>query len=158
MYELGWQPTHLIISNASGIENVLKPAGPEKAIGAITMHYFMMPDDPEWANDKDMVAYKTFMKKWMPNENANDETALVGYIMAGVMKDILDRCGDDFSRENLLKQATTFKDTPLPLLVPGVTYTTTPDDHTSFRQAGMYRFDGVRWAPFGEVVTVSGAK
>jgi len=152
--ELGWKPLHLMIYSASSIESALKPAGLENAVGIITTQYFKMPDDPSWADDKAMAEYFAFMKKWMPREPANDPTALIGYLMVGVMHDILEKCGDDLTRENLLKQATNFREVALPLLVPGVTYSTTPDDHTPFRQARMYRFDGKRWVGFGDVVTV----
>jgi ABC-type branched-subunit amino acid transport system substrate-binding protein len=154
IYELDWKPTHLMIYSASSIESTLKPAGLEKAIGIITTEYFMMPDDPSWAENKAMIEYKAFMKKRLPNEAANDPTALIGYLGAGVMHGILTKCGDNLTRENLLRQATSFKDTPIPLLVPGVTYTTTPEDHTPFRQARLYRFDGKLWSGFGDVVTV----
>ena len=152
--ELGWKPLHLMIYSASSIESALKPAGLENAVGIITTQYFKMPDDPSWADDKAMAEYFAFMKKWMPREPANDPTALIGYLMVGVMHGILEKCGDDLTRENLLKQATDFREVSLPLLVPGVTYSTTPDDHTPFRQARMYRFDGKRWVGFGDVVTV----
>jgi branched-chain amino acid transport system substrate-binding protein len=154
IYELGWNLTHLMINSASSIESTLKPAGLEKAIGIITTEYFMMPDDPSWADNKAMIEYKAFMKKRLPNEAANDPIALTGYLLAGVMHGILTKCGDNLSRENLLRQATSFKDAPIPLLVPGVTYTTTAEDHTPFRQAKLYRFDGKLWSGFGNVITV----
>jgi branched-chain amino acid transport system substrate-binding protein len=158
LHELQWQPTHLIISNASQIETVIKPAGIDGAIGAITTQYIKMPDDPDWANDPPMVEYKAFMKKWLPGEHPNDATALVGYLMAVVMRDILIRCGDDFSRSNLLRKATDFNKVALQLLVPGVTYTTTPDDHTPFKEVGMYKFDGTKWVSLGDVVSIAESK
>ena len=156
--EIGWKPLHLMIYSASSVESAMKPAGLENGIGIITTQYFKMPDDPSWADDKAMAEYFAFMKKWMPNEPAKDPTALIGYLMAGVMHDILKKCGDNLTRENVLKQATDFREVALPLLVPGVTYSTTPDDHTPFRQARMYRFDGTRWVGFGDVITADIAK
>jgi hypothetical protein len=95
------------------------------------------------------------MKQWAPSDNATDALPMIGYIPAQLMVDILKRCGDNLTRENVLKEATVYNDTPLPLLVPGVGYTATPTDHTPFRAARMYRFDGTRWVGFGDVVKVS---
>ncbi len=153
MADIGWKPTHVLIYAASSIESALKPAGLDRSVGTLTTQFFKMPDDPGWADDEAMRGYFAFMKKWQPNETALDPIALVGYIAAEVMREILAKCGDDLTRENLLKQATSFRNVALPLLIPGVTFSTTPEDHTPFRQARMYRFDGTRWVGFGDIVT-----
>jgi branched-chain amino acid transport system substrate-binding protein len=153
--EIGWKPMHVIIYSASSVNSAMKPAGVQNGVGVVTTEYFKMPDDPALANDPQVQAYFEFMKKYAPEEPATDATPMIGYIMAGVMVDILKNCGDDLTRENLLKQANSFDNTPVSLLVDGVHYTTTPEDHTPFREAKMYRFDGTRWVGFGEVIKVS---
>src|SRR5258705_11825396 len=108
----------------------MKPAGDENGIGIITTQYLKMPDDPRWNDDKAMAEYFAFMKKWMPNEAAKDPTALIGYLMAGGMHDILIRCGDNLTREKLLKKATKFREVARPVMVSRVTRSTTPAAHT----------------------------
>jgi branched-chain amino acid transport system substrate-binding protein len=156
IYDLGWKPTHLMIYSASSVSNAMKPAGLERGVGIITTQYFKMPDDPSWADDPAVQGYFAFMKKYAPSEPAQDATPMIGYIMAEVMVDILKKCGDNLTRDNLLQQATSYSAVQLPLLLPGVRFTTTPQDHTPFREARMFRFDGARWVGFGDVVNAAG--
>ncbi len=153
--EIGWKPLHVVIYSASSVENAMKPAGLENGIGVVTTEYFKLPDDPTLANDPAVRAYFAFMKKYAPGLPAMDGTPMIGYIMANVMVDILKKCGDDLTRANLLKQADSFRNAPIPLLLDGVHYTTTPDDHTPFTEARMFRFDGTRFVGFGDVINVS---
>jgi ABC-type branched-subunit amino acid transport system substrate-binding protein len=152
IYDIGWKPLHVVIYSASSVQDTIKPAGPERAVGLVTVQFYKQPEDPAWANDKAMMDYFAFMKQWAPNENPLNAAAAIGYIIADTMRDVLQRCGDDLTRENVLKQASSFNETPLPMLLPGVGYTTTPTDHTPFREGRMYRFDGTRWVGFGDVV------
>jgi hypothetical protein len=111
----------------------LLPAGLQYCIEKVTRKYFKMPEEP-----------------------ATDATPMIGSIIAGVMVDMQKKCGDDLTRENLLRQANGFNGVPLPLplLVDGVHHTTTPEDDTPFREARLYRFDGIRWVGFGPVSAV----
>jgi ABC-type branched-subunit amino acid transport system substrate-binding protein len=152
IYDIGWKPLHIMIYAASSVPDAMRPAGPERGVGTVTVQYFKLPDDPTWADDKAMVDYHAFLKQWAPNENMSNPSAVIGYIAAQFMVEVLKRCGDDLTRENVLKQATSFNDVPLPMLLPGVGYTATPTDHTPFHAGRMFRFDGTRWVSFGDVV------
>ncbi len=155
IYDIGWKPLHLMIYSAASVAGAMRPAGPERGVGIISTQYYKQPDDPTWADDPAMKDYFAFMKQWAPNDNAADALPMIGYIPAQLMVDILKRCGDNLTRENVMKQASVYDDTPLPLLVPGVGYTAKPDNHTPFHAARMYRFDGTRWVGFGDVVKVT---
>jgi len=152
MYELDWHPLKLLISAASSIPNGIKPAGFEAAQGVLTVLYLLFPDDPANADLPAMKEYKAFMKKYLPNENADDATFVTGYITASLMIDILKKCGNDLSRENVMKYAQDFPEVQHPLLLPGVKYNATPTDHVPFHMGVIAKLEGQRWASTGEVV------
>ena len=107
-----------------------------------------------WANDKGMLDYYEFMKQWMPGDDPNDSVAANGYTMIMMSVELLRRCGDELTRENVLKQALNVKEFELPMLLPGVRINTTPDDRTPFKQSWLGRFDGTNWVPFGSAIDV----
>jgi ABC-type branched-subunit amino acid transport system substrate-binding protein len=155
--DLNWKPLHLAINAVTSVEAVLKPAGLEQSKDIVSLQFMKTPGDPEWANDAGMNEYMTFMKEWAPQEAALDPTAGVSYMMSKITEIILRNCGNDLSRENLLKQATTLKNIELPLLLPGVTVGYAPDDYTPIRKARMTRFNGEKWLPLGDLVSADGA-
>jgi ABC-type branched-subunit amino acid transport system substrate-binding protein len=155
--DLNWKPLHLAINAVTSVEAVLKPAGLEQSKDIVSLQFMKTPGDPEWANDAGMNEYMTFMKEWAPQEAALDPTAGVSYMMSKIAEIILRNCGNDLSRENLLKQATTLKNIELPLLLPGVTVGYAPDDYTPIRKARMTRFNGEKWLPLGDLVSADGA-
>jgi len=155
--DLGWKPFHVLIAASSSMAYVMKPAGLENSKDIITSQFLKMPDDPEWTDDPQMKAYYAFMKQWAPNEVASDATPALAYMTAQLMVTILRNCGDDLSRENVMKQATTLKDMELPLMTPGIKVSYTTDDYTPFRHARMARFDGARWVGFGGLVSSEGS-
>jgi ABC-type branched-subunit amino acid transport system substrate-binding protein len=155
--DLNWKPLHLAINAVTSVEAVLKPAGLEQSKDIVSLQFMKTPGDPEWANDAGMNEYMTFMKEWAPQEAALDPTAGVSYMMSKITEIILHNCGNDLSRENLLKQATTLKNIELPLLLPGVTVGYAPDDYTPIRKARMTRFNGEKWLPLGDLVSADGA-
>jgi ABC-type branched-subunit amino acid transport system substrate-binding protein len=152
IHEMGWKPLQLVLSASSSLETVLRPAGLEASKDLISTQFQMTPDDPAWVNDPNMISYKAFMKKWAPNENVNDGPAVNGYISSYIMEEILKKCGNDLSRENILRQANSFPETPMPLLIPGVKYNATPENHTPFHEAQPIRFDGEKWLPVSDVI------
>ena len=154
-YDIGWKPLHVLIAAASQIATTLKPAGLDHSVGIVTAIWYKQPGDPNWASDKDMQDYYAFMKKWAPSENADDALALTGVNQAQIIIDVLKACGDNLTRDNLLKQATNIKDLQLPLFVPGVKINVTPTDHVAWRQARMAKFDGTQYVFFGDMVTVN---
>ncbi len=155
VYDIGWKPLHIIGSIASSIGAVLEPAGLEKSVGLITAVAWKTPGDPTWNDDKGMQDYLAFLKQWYPEANPADAGNAVGYTMAQLTTLILKNCGDDLTRENLLKQATNLKDVELPLLLPGIKVTFTPDNVAGFHQLRTQRFDGKSWVLFGDVISVA---
>jgi len=152
MWEMGWQPTHYLTFPSSSIATVLTPAGVEKALGVFSASPGKDPSDPQWANDADMRAYLAFMQKYYPEGNVYDHHNVIAYISAFLMSHVLKQCGDDLTRENVMKQATNIHDVNVPLLLPGVKVSTSPSQYQQIHQMRMRRFDGKRWVYFGDLI------
>lgn len=150
--ELGWKPLIFLGSTANSVSGVLEPAGLEASTGILTTTSYKTPNDPKWTNDKGMIAYLEFMKKYLPSQDPNDVIAVTAYSTAQLGAFILDRCGDNLTRENLLKQATTLKGVELPMLLPGITVQNTPDDYAAITQRQFAKFDGKTWVLFGDIL------
>ena len=153
IYELGWNPLKLLINSSSSIHNGIRPAGREATQGVLSVQFALQADDKTNWDLPAVKEYFAFMAKYMPNENREDSAAVSGYITASFMVDILRKCGNDLSRENLLKNAQDFREVQHPLLLPGVKYNSTPTDHTPFHMGMITRIEGERWVP-GEVIRV----
>jgi branched-chain amino acid transport system substrate-binding protein len=151
--DLNWKPLHIIIQAIASLDNVLKPAGLEQSKDLVSLQFVKFPGDAAWDNDPGMKEYYAFMKEWAPNEAASDSTAAFAYMTSRLIETILRNCGNDLSRENVLKQATTLTDIELPLLLPGITVSYSPTDYTPIKQGRMARFDGTKWVHFGELVS-----
>ena len=151
--ELGWKPLTYLSAVSTSLKTVLEPAGLENSKGLITALAVKRPDDQRWENEKDVQGYKAFLKQWYPEGNMSDSSNIAGYMVAFVAAKILELCGDDLTRENLLKQATNLTDLATPLLLPGITITTTPTRYTPFRQMQIARFDGTTWVPEGPLIS-----
>jgi len=150
-HEIGWKVQHVLLSGVSGIASVLRPAGLEASTGALTSVWLKSSENPVWDADADMKDYRAFMKQWAPGELVED--SIFAYATAQMIVEVLKRCGDDLTRENLLKQATNVRDFQLPLFIPGIKINTSPTQRLAWRQASMARFDGVKWVPFGDVMS-----
>ncbi|MGB3865061.1 MAG: ABC transporter substrate-binding protein [Xanthobacteraceae bacterium] len=153
--ELGWKPLTYLSAVSTSLKTVLEPAGLENSKGLITALAVKRPDDPRWESAKDVQDYKAFLKQWYPSGNLADSSNIAGYMAAFVTVEILKRCGDELTRENLLKQATNLTDLSVPLLLPGITLTTTPTRYTPFRQMQIARFDGTTWVPEGPLISAN---
>ncbi|HLZ04220.1 MAG TPA: ABC transporter substrate-binding protein [Bradyrhizobium sp.] len=151
--ELGWKPVHILDINATPVSQTLVPAGLDNAKGIISVNYGKDPLDPQWANDEGMKRYKAFMAKWAPAEDANSGIATYGYSTAELLVHILQQCGDDLTRANIMKQATNIHGYVADLALPGMTTATEPDDWRINKQFQMMRFDGQRWVLFGPILT-----
>ena len=150
-YDLGWRPrVHILASVAAAIGGTLIPAGVERSKGVITARWEKHPTDPTTVGDADVVEYLAFAKKYMPNLNIEDNTAVPGYINSVMISRVLRACGDELTRENVLKQATSLKDAVAPMLLPGITLTNTPDDYLAFHAMQLAQFDGAKFVPLGE--------
>jgi ABC-type branched-subunit amino acid transport system substrate-binding protein len=151
--ELGWHPVHIIDINASSLSAVLKPAGLDNSKGVLSVGYVKDPADPEWKDDEGTKRYLAFMAKYYPEGDRDSNLNVYGYITAQLLVQVLKNCGDDLTRENVMKQATRLTNVELDLLLPGITVTTTPTDYRVNKQFQMVRFDGERWEKLGSIIT-----
>ncbi len=131
--ELGWKPEHYLTLTSSSIGAVLTPAGLDNSVGLITSLYGKDPSDKAWDNDEDMKTFREFMKKYLPDANILDNANTYGYGQAQTLVYVLRQCGDDLTRENVMKNAASIKDLELPLLLPGVKINTSADDYAGVR-------------------------
>jgi branched-chain amino acid transport system substrate-binding protein len=130
----------------------LAPAGLEKSVGIVTGSYIKDPTDPQWKDDPAMKDWVAFMRKYYPDGSLTDGINTYGYTAAQLLVQVLKQCGDDLSRENVMKQATSLKNVSLPLFLPGLQIDTSPTDFRTFRQLHLARFDGKQWVLFGDVI------
>ena len=151
--ELEWKPLHILNGIASSVGATLKPAGFANAKGIISDNSFKDPTDPQWLNDADYKQWASFMDKYYPNGDKTDQQTVYGYSIAETTVQVLKRCGDDLSRENIMKQAASLHDFKLPMLLPGIVINTSATNFQMIQQAQMRRFDGSRYVPFGPVLS-----
>jgi len=153
MYDLQWKPMFFMSNVSIWLNSVIEPAGPEKAVGAISSAYYKDPSDPSWANDPGILVWRAFMKKYMPNEDQNDQNFVNSFGEGATLVEVLKAAGNDLSRENILKQATHIGGLDIPVLLPGIKVATSPDNYTSIRDMQLMRFDGTHWVRFGDVLS-----
>src|SRR5712691_9522017 len=150
-HDIGWKPLHFLNNVSSSLGTVLKPAGLDASKGLITALYMKEVTDPQWKNDKGFQDWVAFMKKYYPEGALDDQSNAYGYNVAILMAQTLKQCGNDLSRENIMKQAASIKNLDLPLLLPGIKVNTSPTDFAPVEQEQLAKFDGERWALFGEM-------
>ena len=151
-FELDWRPTYFLSLTGNSIPAALAPAGIEKSIGIISASPNKDPSDPMWANDKGMQDYLAFAKTYIPDKDPSDLLMSGGYNLAQIMLYILERCGDNLTRDNVMYQATHMQGVDFPMLLPGIKVSTSPTNYRGYNQLQLEKFDGKRWAPFGEVI------
>jgi branched-chain amino acid transport system substrate-binding protein len=151
VYDIGWRPTHFLMSVANSVSAVLKPAGFDKAQGLISAEYLKDPNDAQWKDDKGINDWLAFMRKYYPKGNVADSFNVYGYSAAQTLVQVLTQCGDDLSRENIMKQAANL-DMDLPLLLPGIKVHTTPTNFFPIKQMRLAHFEGEQWVLFGDVI------
>jgi len=150
VHELNWNPLHIIGASSASVETVLKPAGLEASKGLVTTQFLKQPGDPAWANDEEVKAYKDFLKTYAPSANPDDYSVLVAYMNVNAVTLALKKCGDQLTRENLIHQATSLHGERLPMMLPGITISTQPDDYTPFKTLRIATFDGASWTLSGD--------
>jgi ABC-type branched-subunit amino acid transport system substrate-binding protein len=155
VHALGWTPAHFVVSVGASIGGVLEPAGLEASTGLISAFTSKIVGDPAWDNDEGVKQFLAFMKEWYPDGNPIDGSVQVGYAVAQMTEVLLKNCGDDLTRENLVKQATSLSNVSLPLFLPGVTVTTTPTDYSAYHIFKMAKFDGKAWKFFGDNISTT---
>ena len=153
VYDLGWTPERYLFFGSASIAQTLKPAGIEKCKGLITVGYAKDPTDPRWRDDPGFKEWEAFAAKYMTPADLRDALAVYGFTTAATMVHVLEQCGEDLSRENILRQALAIKDLELPMLLPGVKINTSPDNYFLIRQFQLARFNGELWEPFGELIS-----
>jgi ABC-type branched-subunit amino acid transport system substrate-binding protein len=152
--EMNWKPVHILAQVSGSIAGVLAPAGLENAKGIVSVIYGKDPTDPTWNDDPGVKNWRAFMDKYYPEGDKNDGSNGYGYSTAQLMVKVLEMCGDELTRENVMKQATNLKDEIVDLALPGISLNTTPIDYRGFKQLQMMRFNGERWVHFGPILSV----
>lgn len=152
--EIGWNPTRYLNSLASSVGAVLEPAGLQRSKGILSVAYLKDPSDPRWQADPAMQDYLTFMKQYLPSANIYDSMNVFGYSAAQTLVRVIEQCGDDLSRENLMRQATNITNLQLPMALPGIVINTSPEKRTALSSMAMAEFDGETWRLIGDVIKV----
>ena len=152
-YDLGWSGVRYLSNVSPSIATVLKPAGLEKSKGLITAYYGKDPTDARWKDDEDMKGWFAFCDKYLSHATISDANASYGYVVAALLVNVLKSCGDDLSRDNILKQAASVKSLHLPLMLPGQELNTSPENYSPIRQMQLATFNGTSWELFGELLT-----
>lgn len=151
VHDIGWKPLFFIPYSAQSVSAVLQPAGLEKSVGLISSAYVKDPSDPQWKNDAGTKEWLAWMKKYFPDGDVADIFNVYAYTNAQLLVQVLKQCGDDLTRENVMKQAANLKNLELPMLLPGVRINTSATDYDPVKQLQLMRFDGKEWVRFGEV-------
>jgi branched-chain amino acid transport system substrate-binding protein len=150
--EIGWKPITIINFASGSTAGTIVPAGADNAVGVVTGTYSKDPTDPKWSNDPDIVNYRAFFAKYLPGADIADTGYLIGYRQGMLLEQLLRQCGDDLSRENILKQARNFKDLVLPTVLPGIKINTNETNSKAWTQLQLQRWTGSTWELFGEVL------
>jgi branched-chain amino acid transport system substrate-binding protein len=154
--ELGWHPVHILDINASPVSATLQPAGLEASKGIISVNYGKDPADPTWKGDPGLQKYLDFMAKYFPEGDKMNTVNTYGYSTAQLLVQVLKQCGDDLTRENVMKQAASMKNVQLDLALPGMRINTSADDYRVNKQLQMMKFNGERWELFGPILEDAG--
>ena len=153
MAEIEWKPLHFLNNVSVSIGSVIKPAGMENAQGIISSAYLKDPTDPQWKDDAGMKAWNEFLDKYFPEANRTDASVIYGYTVAQTLVHVLKQCGDDLTRENVMRQAANIRGLELGGLLPGVKVDTSPTDFAPLSQLQLMRFKGETWERFGDVIS-----
>lgn len=151
-HETGWKPLFITNLISSSIASVLTPAGLEISKGVVTATYRKDPDDPKWANDAGVKLYRSFMEKYMPGADLAESNYFTGLHQGIVLEALLKQCGNDLSRENILKQSRNIKGLALPMSLPGIVVNTGPANNKMYTQLHLQRWNGKAWDLFGGLV------
>ena len=152
-WDSGWKPLHIINNVSASVGSVLTPAGLDKSVGLLTLQYYKDPNDPQWKDDRNMLEWRAFMGRYYRDGDPKDASNLYAYITAQTMIHVLKACGNDLTRENVMRQATSIKALKLPLMLPGMSLNTSPTDYFLVKQGQLAKFTGTQWQGFGEVLS-----
>jgi branched-chain amino acid transport system substrate-binding protein len=153
--EIGWHPVHLLNNVSQSIGAVLKPAGLENSKGVLSTYYLKDATDPHWKDDAGYKQWLAFMDRYFPEGDKTSSFTVYGYTVGQTLVQVLKQCGDNLTRENVMKQAANLKNLNLPMLLPGITINTSATDFYPLEQMQMQEFNGTDWKPVGEVMSGS---
>jgi len=153
--EIGWKPAILLNYPSFSVSATLKPAGLERATGVMVGTNMMDPTDTQWVSTEGMKGYRAFIDKYMPGADIADTNILFGYTQAMLLERLIKQCGNDLSRENIIRQAKSLKNVTLPTLLPGISVNTSDKINMNFTQMRLQRWTGTRWDLFSEVLDAS---
>ena len=151
--EIEWKPLHFLNNVSNSVGSVLKPAGYDNAQGIISAAYLKDASEPQWNNDPGMKAFYAFLEKDFPEGNRLDASTVVGYGVSQTLVEVLKKCGDDLTRENVMRQAANLKDFRTEVLLPGIKINTSPTDFAPISQLQLMKFKGEKWELFGDVIS-----
>jgi len=153
VFDIGWKPLHFMTNVSISIGSVLTPAGLDKSTGIITGAYLKDPTDPTWKDDPGMNEWREFMKKYLPEADVNDVNYVYAFGVASTLMQVLKQCGNDLSRENVMKQAASISHLKIPVALPGVEINTSPSDFRPISQMQLAKFNGKTFERFGQVLS-----
>jgi branched-chain amino acid transport system substrate-binding protein len=157
VYDIGWKPTHFLTNVSISVGSVIRPAGPEKAVGIISAAYGKDPTDPQWQNTPEFKEWLAWMQKYNTSANVADANAVYGYGAAQTLIEVLKMCGNELTRESIMKQAANIHSLKLPMLLPGIVVSTSATDFSPIKQMQLQKFDGTTWQLFGDIISGSGS-
>jgi ABC-type branched-subunit amino acid transport system substrate-binding protein len=152
-HEIGWKPLFLINLVSTSVSSTIVPAGPDKAVGVVAATVFKDAGDKKWADDAGMKWYREHFGKYLPGADIGDANYLFGTQQGQILEQVLKQCGNDLSRENIVKQARSIKGLVLPTLIPGMAISTGPDNSMAYTQLQLQRWTGSSWELFGDVLS-----
>ena len=156
IYDMNWKPMHILANVAASVKLTMEPAGLDKGVGVISSAYVKDPTDPQWRDTPEFKNWLAWMQKYYPLGSLADGANVYGYSVAQTLAAVLRQCGDNLTRENLMKQAASIHDLTLPMLVPGVIVYTGSNDFAPIKQMQLSKFDGKTFALFGDVISAVG--
>ena len=154
--EIGWKPLFLINFVSSSVSSTIVPAGPEKAVGIVAATITKDPNDAKWADDPGIKWYREHFAKYLSGADIGDNNYLFGTQQGQILEQVLKQCGNDLSRENIVKQSRNIRGLSLPTLVPGVVINTGAENSMAYTQLQLQRWNGTTWEQFGNVLSADG--
>jgi branched-chain amino acid transport system substrate-binding protein len=151
--EIEWKPLHILNNVAASVGSVIKPAGFDKSQGIVSAAYLKDASDPQWDKDPGMEQFYDFLAKHFPEGNKLDGSVVVGYGVSQTLVEVLKKCGDNLTRENIMKQAASLKDFRTEVMLPGIKINTSATDFAPISQLQLMRFKGEKWERFGDIIS-----
>jgi branched-chain amino acid transport system substrate-binding protein len=153
IWDIGWRPLHMLAYVSSSVSVTLKPAGLEKCVGIMSTGFLKFPMDPQWQDDPAMKEFMNWREEYYTEGEKDDADIVYAYLIAQTLEQVLKQCGNNLSRENIMRQAANLHDLELPLLLPGIRVNTSPTDYRPVKQMRPTRFNGRNWELAGDLIT-----